>query len=259
MVALDGVEGRLVQSEDRRPPAAVALGPSPSSSITRVGAAAAGTTTGIGTRRPLALALLLLVGAAGLVSAVDAARGGPILHRPAAPLPLLLKHGRWGVLRPVRGGAAGGAAATAAAAAAPPGFFTIAERFQALATTGSDAAENSEQEGDDEEKEEEEAAAASRSRGKAKKGQGQAAGREELALRAALQYSVVAIVGPQASGKSTLLNALFGTRFPVLDARATGIQVCGCVCLGEFRSIGLLTYQARTHHHSARPAASGWT
>jgi septin family protein len=50
-------------------------------------------------------------------------------------------------------------------------------------------------------------------------------GREERALREALLYSVVAIVGPQASGKSTLLNALFGTRFPVLDAKATGVQV----------------------------------
>lgn len=31
-------------------------------------------------------------------------------------------------------------------------------------------------------------------------------------------YSVVSVLGPQSSGKSTLLNALFGTRFDVMDA-----------------------------------------
>lgn len=32
-------------------------------------------------------------------------------------------------------------------------------------------------------------------------------------------YSVVSVLGPQSSGKSTLLNALFGTRFDVMDAQ----------------------------------------
>eukprot|EP00624_Nannochloropsis_granulata_P003088 evm.model.NODE_25705_length_11249_cov_27.909681.4 len=45
---------------------------------------------------------------------------------------------------------------------------------------------------------------------------------EEDEIYTALQYGVVAIVGPQASGKSTLLNALFGTRFPVLDVGDAG-------------------------------------
>jgi hypothetical protein len=40
-----------------------------------------------------------------------------------------------------------------------------------------------------------------------------------------LRYRVVAILGCQASGKSTLLNHVFGTSFPVLNATATGIQV----------------------------------
>ncbi|KAJ1628284.1 root hair defective 3 GTP-binding protein-domain-containing protein [Pavlovales sp. CCMP2436] len=31
-------------------------------------------------------------------------------------------------------------------------------------------------------------------------------------------YSIVSVLGPQSSGKSTLLNALFGTRFDVMDA-----------------------------------------
>ncbi|KAG0504469.1 hypothetical protein KC19_N031300 [Ceratodon purpureus] len=33
-----------------------------------------------------------------------------------------------------------------------------------------------------------------------------------------LSYAVVAIMGPQSSGKSTLLNHLFGTRFKEMDA-----------------------------------------
>ena len=104
------------------------------------------------------------------------------------------------------GRARGGADASSTAQSAP-GFFTIAERFQALATTAEDDEVFEEEDGDG-----------------GGDGKGPAEGREERALRAALQYSVVAIVGPQASGKSTLLNALFGTRFPVLDARATGVQ-----------------------------------
>lgn len=33
-----------------------------------------------------------------------------------------------------------------------------------------------------------------------------------------LSYAVVAIMGPQSSGKSTLLNHLFGTKFREMDA-----------------------------------------
>ncbi|KAL1519129.1 hypothetical protein AB1Y20_003392 [Prymnesium parvum] len=36
----------------------------------------------------------------------------------------------------------------------------------------------------------------------------------------ALNYSIIAIVGPQSSGKSSLLNALFGTSFTVMSAEA---------------------------------------
>lgn len=35
-------------------------------------------------------------------------------------------------------------------------------------------------------------------------------------------YGIVAVIGCQSGGKSTLLNALFGTAFPVLDAAAHG-------------------------------------
>lgn len=52
-----------------------------------------------------------------------------------------------------------------------------------------------------------------------------ASGRRGGDSTAALQYRVVAILGCQSSGKSTLLNRVFGTNFPVLNAAATGIQV----------------------------------
>ena len=37
---------------------------------------------------------------------------------------------------------------------------------------------------------------------------------------AGLDYSLVAIMGPQSSGKSTLLNHVFGTSFREMDATA---------------------------------------
>jgi GTPase Era involved in 16S rRNA processing len=40
-----------------------------------------------------------------------------------------------------------------------------------------------------------------------------------------LDYSVLAIFGPQSSGKSTLLNQLFSTEFPTLDSRGGRHQV----------------------------------
>lgn len=39
-----------------------------------------------------------------------------------------------------------------------------------------------------------------------------------------LSYAVVAIMGPQSSGKSTLLNHLFGTKFKEMDALQVGLQ-----------------------------------
>ena len=39
------------------------------------------------------------------------------------------------------------------------------------------------------------------------------------------KFAVVAILGSQSSGKSTLLNKLFGTEFPVMDA-AKGRYTC---------------------------------
>lgn len=43
-----------------------------------------------------------------------------------------------------------------------------------------------------------------------------------LAVEALRDYRIVAVVGCQSGGKSTLLNATFGTRFPVLDAPKSG-------------------------------------
>mmetsp|Transcript_3606 Transcript_3606/g.10191 ORF Transcript_3606/g.10191 Transcript_3606/m.10191 type:complete len:90 (+) Transcript_3606:89-358(+) len=37
---------------------------------------------------------------------------------------------------------------------------------------------------------------------------------------AGLEYSLIAIMGPQSSGKSTLLNHVFGTSFREMDARS---------------------------------------
>lgn len=51
------------------------------------------------------------------------------------------------------------------------------------------------------------------------------------------KYGVVAVIGCQSGGKSTLLNAAFGTQFPVLDTtsrgrRRTTLGVWGAVCIG---------------------------
>jgi predicted GTPase len=93
-------------------------------------------------------------------------------------------------------------------------FFTVGERFSELAAEESAArAEEEDEEG-----------------GGLGEEQGAAAGtalraRDSRALYKSLRYGVVAILGSQSSGKSTLLNALFGTQFPVLDPAATGIKV----------------------------------
>lgn len=95
-------------------------------------------------------------------------------------------------------------------------FFTIGERFQSMVThechlEEADVEDQQEEEGEEEEKKQ----ATWRT-------QGIQSFAEEEELYTALQYGVVAIVGPQASGKSTLLNSLFGTRFPVLNVRDAG-------------------------------------
>lgn len=41
----------------------------------------------------------------------------------------------------------------------------------------------------------------------------------ELDMQPESQYHLVAILGPQSSGKSTLLNRLFGTDFNVMDEK----------------------------------------
>ncbi|KAA8495572.1 Protein SEY1-like [Porphyridium purpureum] len=56
-----------------------------------------------------------------------------------------------------------------------------------------------------------------------KDGSEQAQRQLQLSMRAcASEYAVVAVVGSQSSGKSTLLNDVFGTQFPVLDAPLHG-------------------------------------
>lgn len=183
-----------------------ALGPSRAAAARRPPAAA-----WVPPRLAAVAVVVLLMGAALVAPLVQAAGAAP-----AFPIRSLHRHHRgrrWGMSAAAAaaalGRARGGADASSTAQSAP-GFFTIAERFQALAATAED---------DDEVLEDEDGNGDGDGDGKRP-----AEGREERALRAALQYSVVAIVGPQASGKSTLLNALFGTRFPVLDAKATGVQ-----------------------------------
>jgi hypothetical protein len=90
------------------------------------------------------------------------------------------------------------------------GVFTIARGFTALCDTMESSSEgdgvSTGAEGD---------GGSGKGRGSGKLGPGDAA----------VRYAVVAILGCQASGKSTLLNHLFGTQFPVLDQAARGIQV----------------------------------
>ena len=98
-------------------------------------------------------------------------------------------------------------------------FFTIGDRFQSV-TTKQHYLEDEDEEQDEEEEEEGEEGKKQAAR-RAHRTQKRALAEEEE-MYTALQYGVVAIVGPQASGKSTLLNALFGTRFPVLDVGGAG-------------------------------------
>jgi protein SEY1 len=56
--------------------------------------------------------------------------------------------------------------------------------------------------------------------------------RSSLAVRG-FDYHVVAVMGPQSSGKSTLLNILFGTTFRTMEADAGRYQVTQGVWLGQ--------------------------
>lgn len=53
-------------------------------------------------------------------------------------------------------------------------------------------------------------------------------------------YNVTAIMGPQSSGKSTLMNMLFGTRFPTMDSGGGRYQVTQGVWLGRDTEAGIL-------------------
>eukprot|EP00178_Gracilaria_changii_P013765 TRINITY_DN3878_c0_g1_i1.p1 TRINITY_DN3878_c0_g1~~TRINITY_DN3878_c0_g1_i1.p1 ORF type:complete len:817 (-),score=140.60 TRINITY_DN3878_c0_g1_i1:4537-6987(-) len=54
------------------------------------------------------------------------------------------------------------------------------------------------------------------------------------------EYNVTAIMGPQSSGKSTLMNMLFGTRFPTMDSGGGRYQVTQGVWLGRDVDAGIL-------------------
>ncbi|CAN8061519.1 unnamed protein product [Agarophyton chilense] len=53
-------------------------------------------------------------------------------------------------------------------------------------------------------------------------------------------YNVTAIMGPQSSGKSTLMNMLFGTKFPTMDSGGGRYQVTQGVWLGRDVEAGIL-------------------
>ncbi|PXF46443.1 Protein SEY1 [Gracilariopsis chorda] len=53
-------------------------------------------------------------------------------------------------------------------------------------------------------------------------------------------YNVTAIMGPQSSGKSTLMNMLFGTRFPTMDSGGGRYQVTQGVWLGRDSDAAIL-------------------
>ena len=47
------------------------------------------------------------------------------------------------------------------------------------------------------------------------------------------KYAIISIMGPQSSGKSTILNKLFGTRFEVMDHTKGRHQVTTGIWLGS--------------------------
>ena len=55
-----------------------------------------------------------------------------------------------------------------------------------------------------------------------------------------LNYSLMAVFGPQSSGKSTLLNALFETRFTTMNMVHGRYQVTKGVCVSKAKNHDLL-------------------
>lgn len=47
------------------------------------------------------------------------------------------------------------------------------------------------------------------------------------------KYAIISIMGPQSSGKSTILNKLFGTRFDVMDHTKGRHQVTTGIWIGS--------------------------
>ena len=47
------------------------------------------------------------------------------------------------------------------------------------------------------------------------------------------KYAIISIMGPQSSGKSTILNKLFGTRFEVMDHTKGRHQVTTGIWMGS--------------------------
>lgn len=55
-----------------------------------------------------------------------------------------------------------------------------------------------------------------------------------------LDYNILAIFGPQSSGKSTLLNNLFDTTFDVMNENIGRYQVTQGVCVSKAKKSNIL-------------------
>lgn len=81
--------------------------------------------------------------------------------------------------------------------------------------------------------------------------------RNQIAGRG-FDYNVTAIMGPQSSGKSTLLNLLFGTEFRTMDAKSGRYQVTQGVWLGrdDCRGIIVMDLEGTDSRERGEDAAS---
>src|SRR3989338_10363422 len=59
-------------------------------------------------------------------------------------------------------------------------------------------------------------------------------------LNLGLDYDLLFVFGPQSSGKSTLLNALFGKKFPTMQANTGRYQVTKGVCASKAQEQNIL-------------------
>jgi septin family protein len=59
-------------------------------------------------------------------------------------------------------------------------------------------------------------------------------------IKKGLDYNLLAVFGPQSSGKSTLLNALFSTKFPTMQANTGRYQVTKGVCASKAQNDDIL-------------------